>query len=275
MPDAGMTASNGCSICHGDTLRESGVDEGRRRGVLAENCRDDRVDIGDVVRDHLFTILRGHPASDDGLGLSTVEAVECLYRHQQPSVGSRNPPELSEVLLRIFAVSVKPDEDRNRCRSNRSMDQIAAGNTRFDRFDLRFCGHGMYSRCLCHELSLKSFPKMRAFGSSRPSEPSRKASRACVLAEVDRFLAQWAAHDTPLRAGRDIRYDRFLFVAVDQQDAGPSGCSIDALVRQMKALQQELGAELVDHAPVLFRRGRGDRPGCARRVCRAGRQWRR
>ncbi len=76
-----------------------------------------------------------------------------------------------------------------------------------------------------------------------------------VLAEVDRFLAQWAAHDTPLRAGRDIRYDRFLFVAVDQRDVGPSGCSIDALVRQMKVLQQELGAELVNHAPVLFRRG--------------------
>ena len=75
-----------------------------------------------------------------------------------------------------------------------------------------------------------------------------------VLAEVDRFLAEWSAHDMPLASGREVRYDRFLFVAVDQRRVGPSGCSIDALVRQMKALQQELGVELVNHAPVLFRR---------------------
>ena len=76
-----------------------------------------------------------------------------------------------------------------------------------------------------------------------------------LLASVDGFLAQWGAHDMPLTAGREIRYDRFLFIAVDQQRVGPSGCSVDALVRQMKTLQQELGVELVDHAPVLFRRG--------------------
>ena len=76
-----------------------------------------------------------------------------------------------------------------------------------------------------------------------------------LLASVDGFLAQWGAHDMPLTAGREIRYDRFLFIAVDQQRGGPSGCSVDALVRQMKTLQQELGVELVDHAPVLFRRG--------------------
>ena len=76
-----------------------------------------------------------------------------------------------------------------------------------------------------------------------------------LLASVDGFLAQWGAHDMPLTAGREIRYDRFLFIAGDQQRVGPSGCSVDALVRQMKTLQQELGVELVDHAPVLFRRG--------------------
>ena len=79
--------------------------------------------------------------------------------------------------------------------------------------------------------------------------------RTRLLSEVDAFLEQWGAHATPLTAGRDLVYGRFLFVAVDQRAAGPSGCSIDALVRRMKALQEELGVELVDHAPVLFRRG--------------------
>ena len=85
----------------------------------------------------------------------------------------------------------------------------------------------------------------------RLAEPER----ARLLAEVDAFIDQWGAHATPLTAGRRLAYDQFLFVAVDQRAAGPSGCSIDALVRQMKALQTELGVELVNHAPVLFRRG--------------------
>ena len=76
-----------------------------------------------------------------------------------------------------------------------------------------------------------------------------------LLSEVDRFIDQWGAHDTPLTAGRELRYERFLFVAVDQRKAGPSGCSIDALVRQMKVLEQDLGVELVNHTPVFFRQG--------------------
>lgn len=81
------------------------------------------------------------------------------------------------------------------------------------------------------------------------------AEQKALLDEVDRFIAEWGAHDSPLTAGRDLRYDRFLFVAVDQRRVGPSGCSIDALVRQMKALEQRIGVELVNHAPVVFRQG--------------------
>ena len=95
------------------------------------------------------------------------------------------------------------------------------------------------------------------FAAERPLTESEQQR---LLGEVDVFLDAWHAHDRPLRAGSDLRYDQFLFVAVDQRDAGPSGCSIDALVRVMKTLQAELGVELVNHAPVLFRReGKIDR----------------
>ena len=83
--------------------------------------------------------------------------------------------------------------------------------------------------------------------------PLTGAEQEQLLTEVDRFIGQWGAHDAPLTAGRELRYDRFLFVAVDQRQVGPSGCSIDALVRQMKVLEQRIGVELVNHAPVVFR----------------------
>ena len=41
------------------------------------------------------------------------------------------------------------------------------------------------------------------------------AEQTRLLAEVDAFLDQWGAHSQPLAGGRDLRYDRFLFVAVN------------------------------------------------------------
>ena len=92
------------------------------------------------------------------------------------------------------------------------------------------------------------------FGAERPLS---ETERARVLDEVDVFIGQWAAHDVPLTTARELRYDRFIFVAVDERAAGASGCSVDALVRRMKGLQTELGVDLVDHAPVLYRDGSG------------------
>ena len=81
------------------------------------------------------------------------------------------------------------------------------------------------------------------------------SERARLLQEVDGFIDQWTAHGVQHTAGRDCRYNRFLFVGVDEAAAGVSGCSIDSLVRRMKLLQEELGVELVNQAPVLFRDG--------------------
>ena len=95
------------------------------------------------------------------------------------------------------------------------------------------------------------------FAAERELSP---AEQARLLAEVDQFIAQWTAHGVALTAARELREGRFLFVGVDERAAGVSGCSIDALVRRMRTLQGELGAELVNHGPVLFRRhGRVER----------------
>ncbi len=76
-----------------------------------------------------------------------------------------------------------------------------------------------------------------------------------VFAEVDAFIDQWTGHGLPLTAGRDLPYNRFVFVAADERAAGISGCSIDALVRRMKQLQAEFGVELVNNTPVMYRDG--------------------
>ena len=76
-----------------------------------------------------------------------------------------------------------------------------------------------------------------------------------LVAVVDGFLDSWSAHGHPLTSARDVRHERFLLVAVDESAAGASGCSIDALVREIRALESRLGLTLLDHGPVPSRDG--------------------
>lgn len=104
--------------------------------------------------------------------------------------------------------------------------------------------------------------RMWIFAADRPLG---NGERGRLLEQVDGFLEQWQAHGAPLTAARDLQYDQFLFVAVDEAAAGVSGCSIDALVHGLRALEAELGTRLIDHSPVLYREN-----GEIRRVSRAG-----
>ena len=78
-----------------------------------------------------------------------------------------------------------------------------------------------------------------------------------LLEETDSFLAQWKAHGVDLTSARDWSENRFLTIAVDQEQEGASGCSIDVLFRTLKALEQEVGAKLVTSGLVYFRRRDG------------------
>ncbi|MEX2531473.1 MAG: hypothetical protein WD960_11935 [Gemmatimonadota bacterium] len=112
--------------------------------------------------------------------------------------------------------------------------------------------------------ALPDTARLWCFGVSRELEPDEEGR---LLDAVDRFLAGWKAHGHPLAASRDWREGRFLLVATDDRITPPSGCSIDALVRGLRELEQDLGMEMVGGGPVWFRQGGGD--GGVRRVSRA------
>jgi hypothetical protein len=83
------------------------------------------------------------------------------------------------------------------------------------------------------------------------------AEASLALRAADEFLDAWAAHDVPLASGRELRHDQFLVVSVDEAAAGPSGCSIDALVNFVRRLEGATGVTFTDNAPVWFRRADG------------------
>lgn len=100
--------------------------------------------------------------------------------------------------------------------------------------------------------SLPDDARLWVFTAARTLAPDERDQ---LLENVDAFLDGWAAHGAPLTCARELRYDQFLLVAVDERAAGASGCSIDALTQRLRGLEQRLGISLLDNAPVLYKRG--------------------
>ena len=98
--------------------------------------------------------------------------------------------------------------------------------------------------------SLPDDARVWVFGAD-PALDATGAKR--LLGVVDQYLSRWAAHGEPLTSARSWRDDRFLTVAVDQHTAGASGCSIDALFRQLQTLERELGVSLVGGGRIFYR----------------------
>lgn len=69
------------------------------------------------------------------------------------------------------------------------------------------------------------------------------------------FVEQWAAHSTPLKASFEIKYERFIILAVDATYHAASGCSIDASVKMIQEIEQKYEIDLLDKMNVTFRTG--------------------
>lgn len=107
-----------------------------------------------------------------------------------------------------------------------------------------------------HEIeALPDGARVWVFGTSRALE---EKDVALLERRMPIFLARWTAHRRDLRAAWDLREGRFLVVAVDESDAAASGCSIDALMRELSSLERDLEASLLDSTPVWYRRPDGE-----------------
>ena len=63
--------------------------------------------------------------------------------------------------------------------------------------------------------------------------------------DLTTFLEAWTAHGAALKAAFEIKYNRFITIALDQSQAAASGCSIDSQVRFIQSLQEELQLSLI------------------------------
>lgn len=76
---------------------------------------------------------------------------------------------------------------------------------------------------------------------------------AAIRQKLQTFVNQWQSHSHPLHAWGDIRYNRFVILAVDESYEAPSGCSIDSSVAVIKSIEQEFGVDMFDRLNFAYK----------------------
>jgi len=89
-------------------------------------------------------------------------------------------------------------------------------------------------------------------------QSNRKLSNeelAIIEPKIIEFLKQWTAHGKELDAGYEIKYNRFIVLGLNQENASASGCSIDASVSFIQSLEKEFEIDLMDKMNVTYYNG--------------------
>jgi len=76
-----------------------------------------------------------------------------------------------------------------------------------------------------------------------------------ISTKAEEFINSWTRHGDDLKGSYTIKYNQFLVLAVDESFNNVSGCSIDASVHFVKALEKELQLDLLDKMNVSFKDG--------------------
>ena len=74
-----------------------------------------------------------------------------------------------------------------------------------------------------------------------------------IRKDLENFLSNWTSHNQNLETGFELRYDRFIIIAVNQEINDASGCSIDNCVRFIKKLENKYEVDLLDKMNVIYK----------------------
>ena len=76
-----------------------------------------------------------------------------------------------------------------------------------------------------------------------------------ISEKLKAFLEGWTAHGADLQSGFEIKYKRFIVIALDQQVNAATGCSIDASVKFIQELEKAYKVDLMDKMNVSYKQG--------------------
>ena len=84
------------------------------------------------------------------------------------------------------------------------------------------------------------------------SRPLTEVELVPLLPRLAAFAEEWTSHGRQLAASAQFLHQQFLVIGLDEEVAGASGCSIDASVRFVRELEQQLGIDLLEKSRMAF-----------------------
>ena len=76
-----------------------------------------------------------------------------------------------------------------------------------------------------------------------------------IKSKLDVFIENWTAHGSDLQSGYEVKYKRFIVIAINQNLNVATGCSIDASVHFIQQLEKEYNIDLMDKMNVSYKQG--------------------
>ena len=84
------------------------------------------------------------------------------------------------------------------------------------------------------------------------NRPLAEVELVPLLPRLAAFAEEWTSHGRQLAASAQFLHRQFLVIGLDETVAGASGCSIDASVRFVRELEQQLGVALLEKSRMAF-----------------------
>lgn len=84
------------------------------------------------------------------------------------------------------------------------------------------------------------------------NRPLTDAETSALQPALRSFADEWTSHGRALAASAEVLHRQFLVVGLDEAVADASGCSIDASVRFVRDVEQQLGVSLLEKSQMAF-----------------------
>ena len=78
------------------------------------------------------------------------------------------------------------------------------------------------------------------------NRPFTEREITVLKSQINAFTTDWTAHSQQLCATGDVLYNQFIVLAVDEKQAGASGCSIDKSVHFLQSIENQFNTQLFD-----------------------------
>jgi hypothetical protein len=103
------------------------------------------------------------------------------------------------------------------------------------------------------QLQIASFPETSKVWIYQSDKEFTADEQTFISEKLFAFVSGWESHGRKLTATFEIRFNRFIIIAVDESISDASGCSIDKSIAVIREIASQTGANLLDRSLVAYK----------------------